>query len=106
MVSKLEKSIWISGLFGIYTYGIYNVYKNYNQITVQHYLTVCNRSESLLKSRKFNDINFVPLENNKKLIFIVGINNNFDSVKSQLKAIKDIIYELTPDTIILDRNIL
>jgi hypothetical protein len=98
MVSLIERTIWYSGIIGIYGYGIYkffNIKTSFNQKFHDGYVEQANK---FISHENQNMIKFVDAKT--KVLFLIGVDN-----ASRPRIIENILEDFTPNYFVLEKKI-
>jgi hypothetical protein len=102
MVSTLERTIWYSGLIGIYSFGFYKFFQAKSSFNQKYHDTYKQQAEKFVKTVNANNLKF--LEINTKLLFLLGIDKDDISLKT-FGIIEKLLEDFNLGFIQYERNI-
>ena len=102
MVSVLERTIWYSGLIGIYSFGFYKYYQNKTSFNQKFHDSYIEQAEKFIKNENLNNLKFVDTKT--KLLFLLGVENETVDL-TNYKIIEKILEDFSPNFFVYERNL-
>lgn len=102
MVSIVERWCCYTGLFALYTYTSYKFINTRNVYDTKFHQSLITQGKRFVKDKE--NFRFVETSN-EKLIFLVGIDNNEESIsKLNFELIDRIFDDFSPNYLILEKD--
>ncbi len=103
MVSLIERSICLSGLLCLYSYGIYKYAHSKTQFDKEFHDAAVIQANKFINSINNENLKFVYSPN--KILFLLGIENNDNFLKdSNMLLIDELIENFTPNYFVYEKN--
>lgn len=104
MVSTFERKVWYSGLGVLYSALLYKLFtRKKDYIKSDTYIDIKEKAIKFLEKNPNDNISCVYLDSIKKIVFIIGVEDNFKAIKL-FPYIKNLVIGIPPDRVITEKN--
>jgi hypothetical protein len=105
MVTFIERNICLLGIVSFYSYTLYKFIKTKVSFNKKFHESAIIQAEKFTKDMNNPNLKYLATEN-EKLLFLLGVENNYNALKKENLIIVDrIIEEFTPTCFIYEKEL-